>query len=314
MIPAEVNTMLVPQRGLAAGDVLQPRRTPETGPFSFEVDSEGEHDEEDADLALLQVRAVRRQPSPREAADATERQTSPSGTTIPVEGGSTSTLPGYITPQVPQPADFDEPLREILEGGNAFAQRTDNLTDARPVLALPTRCSIPTPFGRRSLSAPDAGDRDKFRLETCLPPAQTKTGPGRLQLGINREMFDYVFGQYGLEIFRKDWRSIPDVPPSSRALLSRLPPLPAEAKPETLQLYVDGSFQAGARQPSHCGWSIVALALHQSQWCWLGWTAVGIQPTGDHTTLGTPVHSSFEPELGAICFALAICVRLKCLA
>ena len=184
-------------------------------------------------------------------------------------------------------------------------------------LRPPGRQPIPTPLDRRKLPAP-AKDWSAppatpshlpgvrcLKLNELLPGATARQGPGKLLLGVDADMEQFLFAQFGLQCFDPDWEAVNDVPPCARRFLKNLPQLPPDTRPQALQFYVDGSYYEHSKG---CGWSICALALHQGLWTWVGHHTIRAQAAGSHHTLGAPVHSAYETELAAMAYTLAHCL------
>ncbi|CAE7761117.1 unnamed protein product [Symbiodinium sp. CCMP2456] len=184
-------------------------------------------------------------------------------------------------------------------------------------LRPPGRQPIPTPLGRRKLPAP-AKDWSAppatpshlpgvrcLKLHELLPGATARKGPGKLLLGVDADMEQFLFAQFGLQCFDPDWEAVNDVPPCARRFLKNLPQLPPDTRPQAMQFYVDGSYYEHSKD---CGWSICALALHQGLWTWVGHHTIRAQAAGSYHTLGAPVHSAYETELAAMAYTLAHCL------
>ena len=186
---------------------------------------------------------------------------------------------------------------------------------------------IATPMGRRRIKAPAypmataaAGCRDDLssgtaratiNLTQCLP-AHTSCPDRRaiLQCGVTPDMFDFVFGPFGLELFDLDWTAIPDVPDHAAAFVGLLDRLDKTKAVEALQLFVDGSYFPDKGAGSCAGWAIVALGLQEGIWRWVGICASGAPVEGAPPTLGAAVGSCFEVELAAMGHALAVACAL----
>jgi len=97
--------------------------------------------------------------------------------------------------------------------------------------------SIPTPFGRRHLRTP----KRQLSLDELVPEAPLRVGDGKLLTGIDTDMYQFLFSQYGRQCFDADWRTVRDVPQCARNFLRGLPTLPQDARPLAYQFYVDGS-------------------------------------------------------------------------
>ena len=193
------------------------------------------------------------------------------------------------------------------------------------------KAAIPTPNGRRNIPVVRAltppatrpsGDGSlpcdpnpkahnlscavtTLQLQSLLPPVELREGPGRLLLGVDAEMFTFLFSHFNLKLFCSDWASLPGLKAATRSFLTGLPQLTESQTPEAIQYYVDGSFFADSGE---CGWAIVALGLHEGLWKWIGYVTVQASPDGSHHTLGAPVHSAFETELAAMAYTMAFCI------
>ena len=97
--------------------------------------------------------------------------------------------------------------------------------------------SIPTPFGRRHLRTP----KRQLSLDELVLEAPLRVGDGKLLTGIDTDMYQFLFSQYGRQCFDADWRTVRDVPQCARNFLRGLPTLPQDARPLAYQFYVDGS-------------------------------------------------------------------------
>ncbi|CAE7821566.1 unnamed protein product [Symbiodinium sp. CCMP2592] len=196
-----------------------------------------------------------------------------------------------------------------------------------------SKTSIATPFGRRTLppapavtlapqSADDGSSKcpDKVKVELCKHlPAQDQAAEdlvasqGRrasLQFGVTVDMFDFVFGSFGLGVFDLDLHHLAAVPQCSSDFIRHLPRVNRAFPIDALQLYVDGSYFPDSGQGASAGWAIIALGLQEGQWCWVGICAACAPIQGSSSTLGTGVRSCFEVELAAICHAMTTAVAL----
>ncbi|OLP98776.1 hypothetical protein AK812_SmicGene18747 [Symbiodinium microadriaticum] len=195
---------------------------------------------------------------------------------------------------------------------------------------------IATPLGRRSVHVsaphqssvqpsacrPPADDDGKLeqsprnlktvvRLSEALQfetaePSNTKT---RIRFGVHREMFEDVFGAFDLSCLHRNWSMVHDLLPASRRFIQQLPCLPLTARPDALQIYVDGSYFPPTRGDTRSGWAICVLGRHADTWCWAGFitrNAAG----GNAGTLLDKVASAFTTELAGILHALAICLAV----
>ncbi|CAE7835275.1 unnamed protein product [Symbiodinium sp. CCMP2592] len=271
-VPADAGVVLVPQRGLARGDVLVARASN----AAFFADSDSSMDEDTS--ALLQVSAAN----------------------IPAR------ISGKLAVSAGEPRHSLRPNRESQAEGDAVRTTTHN-------------CPVVTPFGRRSLPAQKAvteAGRTSVRLSECLPlqPSTDVDGPPQrqvsLQCGVTPDMFDFIFRDFGLELFDLDWKDVPALPSCSRGFVALLPRIDRAKPIEAIQLYVDGSYYPDTGQGARAGWAISALGLQRGVWGWIGLCATSTPARGSSRTLQTSVGSSYEVELAALCYALAVACAL----
>ncbi|CAE7942578.1 unnamed protein product [Symbiodinium sp. KB8] len=263
---------------------------------------------------------------------------------LPIEGIPLPVRRGYVAVFPPNTAS-DHVIEERRESPTRRPSSASNAgTSLLQLHASLIRPSVPTPFGRRQLGKPILAAKASLELasaacfeapreqpenasrqpphaesvaikpspkplclDTLLPDASFRREPGRLLLGAEADMFDFLLSHYGLHSLRQDWDDIPGIKNSTRAFLSKLPHLPAGIQPDAMQYYVDGSFFESTRES---GWAIVALALHQGIWKWAGYAATPADLHGDHCTLGASVSSAFETELAAMAYTLAMCLSV----
>ena len=177
-----------------------------------------------------------------------------------------------------------------------------------------TRHSVPTPFGRRQIPrtrpAEEPTPVTTLSLASLCPVAPaTQTTSGRcvrLQCGVTSDMFEHVFAPFRRGCLDPDWTAVPQLKSCSTRFIGALPEAKPAAPIEAIQFHVDGSFYANkSDQTAQAGWAICAVVLQERQWRWLGLLAVPCDCGGATGTLGSQIHSSFEPELAAIVYAMA---------
>ena len=169
---------------------------------------------------------------------------------------------------------------------------------------------VPTPFGRRRIPRPGC-DRTKVLLQDCIPESIPKHSACGIAFGLEPEALDFVFKPFGREAFDMHRPACGSLHPIAARFLAGLPDATPDAPLEALQLYVDGSFKATKEGP-RSGWSIVAIGLQRTTWCWAGHLSTACAATGDHTTLGVSVASAYDTELAGLVYALATCQAHPC--
>ena len=126
----------------------------------------------------------------------------------------------------------------------------------------------------------------------------------KLQCGVTKDMFDFVFVPFHFDCLTSAWTNVPQL--CSVRFLRALPQASRDLPISAVQFYVDGSYsEPAAASQARAGWAICALVFQECQWRWLGLIAVPCACEGSLGTLGVPVRSSFEPELAAIVHAMA---------
>ena len=343
-VPANPRIMLYPQRGLRHGDVLQQFPEPH---FVFGEESEEEHVVSDpaGPPPPEPIHVVTEEPIPvlesgdehLDTGDNIPQVTGPqhaASSSVPAHhiagtgGTSLACLPSRSAPR--RQIIFDPP-----GNGDSLTSRRSHNDDAVQLRPRHRPIGIPTPAGRRFLNADNpsletpksvmpatfegdsaADSRTAHNHVTCpqvlhldqlLPDEPLREGPGRLLLGVNSDMFSFIFSQFNLSLFSTDWGVLPELKPTTRQFLQGLPVLGPSSRPEAMQYYVDGSFFAGSDK---CGWAIIAIGFHEGIWKWAGYVAVKADAAGSHHTLGAAVHSVFETELAAMAYAMAFCIGI----
>ena len=121
-------------------------------------------------------------------------------------------------------------------------------------------------------------------------------------------MFEHVLEGLDVRALRRDFQTCNALPPHVVSFMRGVPTA-TEAPIEALQMYTDGSYYSASKQGhALAGWAICCLALQEGKWCWLGYLASAAPVQGSAATLGEAVGSSFEPELAADVYALALAV------
>ena len=245
---------------------------------------------------------------------------------VPPQSGLVDGLPGEANAQL-------FPRRSLNSGDVLYLQRDpgrmpepDTDIEEEFAVLLQTRvrriastrqasgATIPTPFGRRLLLPDSAGSKGtrmapgpldsvdrRICLDRAIPAANSRRLAGRayMHLGATADAFADVFADFSLACLQSQRPKGDGLPPKIQSFLQSLPLL-ADRMPQALQIYVDGSFfPATASSSARAGWALVVLALCDTELA------------GSTSTLGQEVASSFEVELAALAYALAISVRMQ---
>eukprot|EP00439_Symbiodinium_sp_Y106_P048630 s6110_g6.t1 len=316
-VPADSGVALVPQRRLARGDVLIAR----VSAAGFYAESDSSDEGHEATNLLQQTMLVHAATGDKghSAQERFRQIATPMGRCMIKEPAHpTSTYEG-------SPGSILGPVarsRGLLTAPTARVHLHHNCTSKElPIFGKRTaRSRLRIDPADPHTSTTDAGvcdglssgtARATINLTQCLPahtPCQDRQAI--LQCGVTPDMFDFVFGPFGIELFDLDWTAIPDVPGHAAAFVGLLDRLDKTKAVEALQLFVDGSYFPDRGAGARAGWAIVALGLQEGIWRWVGICASGAPVDGAPPTLGAAVGSCFEVELAAMGHALAVACAL----